>query len=49
MMVLTNAPLRKKRASLCVVVGAYVTRWPIEGLNRSLKHGFQLQDMRIMR
>lgn len=49
MMLLTNAPVRKKRSSLWVVVGGYLTRWRIEDTIRFVKQAYKLEEIRVMK
>jgi len=49
MMLLTNVPVRKKRSSLWVVVGGYLTRWRIEDTIRFVKQAYKLEDIRVIK
>lgn len=48
LMLLTNLPLKRNRASLWGVVSAYLTRWRIEETIRFAKQSYQVEDIRVL-
>jgi len=48
LMLLTDLPMRKKRAVLWWLVSAYLTRWRIEDTIRFVKQSYDLEDIRVL-